>query len=254
MGGENRMGHPIDLWQNQEGSFVMWSLFVAIHIWYAWRTGRLSTWALVLGAATLSAWQEYFADWGAYLAWNPEFIRMPWWGEMAYTTPVKPLCIPFAWGWFFGLAIPVLSLLVDWLCRRFPKPSRLLIAMLTAVPLMWAYDVSVESSAVAKGWWTYAHTIGPTLYHAKGNFPLIFPPILLGPWAAIMVTLLGRDANGVAWWERRLHLDALIPGWRREAARLGWFTLLFMVTFFVTNVLPQLVIRGAFGVPSTLVP
>lgn len=254
MDAESRMGFPIDGWQQQEGSYVFWSILLVIHIWYVWRTGRLSIWALVFGAATLAFWQEFFGDWGAYLAWNPEFTRMPLWGATPYTTPVKPLFMPFAWGWFMGCSIPALSMLVDWLCRQFPKASRLLLAMLAAVPLMWAFDVLSESSAVAKGWWTYAQTIGPTLHHAKGDFPWLWPPILLGPWVAIIATLLGRDANGVASWERMFHLDSRPTGFRREAARFCWFTLIFNVTLFVMVIFPQFPVRIIFGGPSTLVP
>lgn len=248
------MGAPVNPGIMETGSVWIWlGLVILAAVWTA-RDGKLPLFGLVLIAGTSAFWQEFFADWGAYLAWNPAFARMPLWGEMAYTTPVKPLFIPFSWGWWFAVSIPLLVALVRWLHGRFPNVSIFTLAMLTAFPLFLAYQVQVEGSSVENGWWTYEAVIGPALESPKGRLPLIFP-LLIGLWAGWFVALLARrDGDGFMPHEIRLGVTAHPAGWRRELRRVWAMIVLFQLTFLLINTAPAILGRMLFGGPSLLVP
>jgi hypothetical protein len=248
------MGEPVNPWMMETGSIIFWGVLVVITAILAFRTGRLSLVALCLIGATTSFWQEFFGDWGAYVAWNPHFDRLPFWGEMAFTTPVKPLFIPFSWGWWFAATIPLLVTITVWLARKLPTVAPTLLAFIVAMPLFLAYQLSVEGSSVANGWWTYDIVVGPALESAKGRLPLVFP-ILIGFWAACVVALLvQRDAAGLWWHDRLLGVGNVTLGWKREAARALAFTAMFQVTMFAINIAPAIIGRLLFGGPSLLVP
>src|SRR3546814_1371154 len=89
----------------------------------------------------------------------------------------------------------------------------------------WSSDVCSSDL-----WWTYDVVIGPAIDSDRGQLPLIFP-VLLGLWAGGLVALLvPRDAQGFRWHERALHVNAISPGWKREAARAAAFILLFQIS------------------------
>jgi hypothetical protein len=248
------MGAPINPWMMETGSYWIWGALVLLTAIWTLKDKRLPLFGLVLIAATSGFWQEFFGDWGAYVAWNPAFARLPLWGEMAFTTPVKPLFIPFSWGWWFAISIPLLVVLVRWLHAKFANVSILTLAMLTAFPLFLAYQIQVEGSSVANGWWTYDTVIGPALESPKGRLPLIFP-LLLGLWAGWFVAQLAkRDAAGLMPHEARHGIAAKPAGWRRELARAWWMIVLFQVSFFIVNIAPPIIGRLLFGGPSLLVP
>jgi hypothetical protein len=248
------MPAPVNPWMMETGSLIFWPvIFFACALWML-RTKRIPLMMLVLIAATSSFWQEFFGDWGAYVAWNPHFARLPFWGDMPFTTPVKPLFIPFSWGWWFAVSITPLVVLVAWAGKRWPNLSSTVLAFLIAFPLYCAYQSSVEGSAVAQGWWTYDSVIGPAIQSEKGNLPLLFP-VLLGVWATGFVALLARkDEAGLWWHERKMGVAAKAPGLSRELARLWAFIILFQVTFLLVNTLPAIVGRLIVGGPSLLVP
>jgi hypothetical protein len=248
------MGPPINPGIMETGSLWIWGGLAALTIIWGLKDRKLPLFGLVLIAATSSFWQEFFGDWGAYVAWNPAFARLPLWGEMAFTTPVKPLFIPFSWGWWFAISIPLLVALVRWLHGKFPKISITTLSMVTAFPLFLLYQINVEGSSVANGWWTYDSVIGPALESPKGRLPLIFP-LLLGLWAGWFVRLLAqRDSDGFMPHELRHGIPLRPAGWRRELARTWAMILLFQLTFFVFNTAPPIIGRLLFGAPSLLVP
>lgn len=248
------MGPPLNPGLMETGSFWIWGALAVLTAVWTLKNRKLPLFGLVLIAATSSFWQEFFGDWGAYVAWNPAFARLPLWGEMPFTTPVKPLFIPFSWGWWFAISIPLLVALVRWLHGRFPARSVTTLAMLTAFPLFLAYQVQVEGGSVANGWWTYDSVIGPALESSRGRLPLIFP-LLIGLWAGCFTALLARrDSDGLMPHEARLGLAAQPIGWRRELTRAWGMILLFQITFFAFNTAPPIIGRLLFGAPSVLVP
>jgi hypothetical protein len=248
------MGNPINPWMMETGSFWIWGALALLTLIWTVKDKRLPLFGLVLIAATSSFWQEFFGDWGAYVAWNPAFARLPFWEEMAFTTPVKPVFIPFSWGWWFAISIPLLVALVRWFHKKFLSAPITVIAMLTAFPLFLAYQIYVEGSSVANGWWTYDVVIGPALESEKGRLPLVFP-LLIGIWAGLFVAALAkRTANGFMPHEVRMGVHAKPAGWSREIARLWSMILVFQVTFFIINIAPAILGRALFGGPSLLVP
>jgi len=248
------MGEPVNPWMMETGSIIFWSVLVVITAGLAIRTGRLSLVALFLIGATTSFWQEFFGDWGAYVAWNPHFDRLPFWGDLPFTTPVKPLFIPFSWGWWFAVSLPALVMIIRWLHARLPSVSTTVLAFVIALPLFTAYQIFVEGSSVANGWWTYDVVIGPTFETAKGRLPLIFD-VQLAFWAALVIALTAEpDANGYWWHDRLFGVGNVSPGWKREGARALAFTAMFQVTMFAINIAPAIIGRLLFGGPSVLVP
>lgn len=248
------MGAPVNPGVMETGSIWIWSGLAILAVVFTIKDKQLPLFGLVLIAGTSAFWQEFFGDWGAYLAWNPAFARLPLWGDMAYTTPVKPLFIPFSWGWWFAVSIPLLVALVRWLHGRFPSVSVFALAMLTAFPLFLVYQVQVEGSSVESGWWTYEAIIGPALESPKGRLPLIFP-LLIGLWAGWFVALIAqRDEDGFMPHERRLGVASRPAGWRRELQRVWAMIVLFQLTFLLINTAPAVLGRMLFGGPSLLVP
>ena len=248
------MGAPVNPGFMQTGSLWIWAGLAVLTAVWTLKDRKIPLFGLVLIAGTSSFWQEFFGDWGAYVAWNPAFARLPLWGEMAYTTPVKPLFIPFSWGWWFALSIPVLVALVRWLHGKLPRIGIGTLAMCTAFPLFLAYQINVEGNSVASGWWTYDVVIGPALSSPKGRLPLIFP-LLIGLWAGWFVGILAkRDTDGLMPQELRLGVGAKPAGVGRELARVWAMIVLFQLTFLIVNTLPPIIGRLAFGTPSLLVP
>ncbi|MBA4207875.1 MAG: hypothetical protein C0457_23075 [Polymorphum sp.] len=138
--------------------------------------------------------------------------------------------------------------------RKFPARSVYALSFLTAFPLFLAYQIYVEGSSVANGWWTYDSVIGLALENEQGRLPLIFP-LLIGLWAGWFVGLLAdRDAEGFMAHEVRLGAASKPAGWRREWARLWGMALLFQITFLAINLVPAMLGRILFGGPSALVP
>ncbi len=254
MTNSGEMGAPVDPWIMETGSVCLWTGLLLVSIALTIKNRRIPLLGLLLIAATSSFWQEFFADWGAYLAWNPAFARLPLWGDMAYTTPVKPLFIPFSWGWWFAVSIPLLTTLVLWLKRKFPARSVYLLAMLIACPLFLVYQIYVEANSVANGWWTYDSIVGPTLESENGRLPLIFP-ILIGIWAGWFIGILAdRDEDGFMAHERRMGVPAKPAGRAREWARVWSAVIAFQITFLIINLVPAMIGRAVFGGPSLLVP
>jgi hypothetical protein len=248
------MGDPVDPWIMETGSIYLWLVLLVIATIVTLQKRRIPLFGLMLIAGSSGFWQEFSGDWGAYLAWNPQFARIPFWGDMAYTTPVKPSFMPFSWGWWFAVSIPLLTSLVILLHRRFPKLSVYFLAMVTAFPLFLAYQIYVEGSSVANGWWTYDAVIGPAIETDQGRLPLIFP-LLIGIWAGGFIGFLAdRDDEGFMPHERLVGANTERSGFRREWKRLWSMVVLFQVTFFAVNIGPAMLGRIAFGGPSALVP
>nr|MDT0524753.1 hypothetical protein [Streptomyces sp. DSM 41633] len=71
---------------------LMGIAFVVLVVWVVIDTRRRGELGLVglLAIAGLSIfWQEFYADWGAYLLWSSDY-HMLWWGSTTWTTPDKP--------------------------------------------------------------------------------------------------------------------------------------------------------------------
>ncbi|MGH7898433.1 MAG: hypothetical protein ACREQQ_10800 [Candidatus Binatia bacterium] len=250
----NPLGEPTNPWMIHETSIFLFALIAGFQIAETARTRTLSTTALVFIAGVATFWQEFYDDWAVYLLWNPAFPLLPW-GPTPYTTPYKPAFVPFAWGWFYSLAIPLFLRLTDALRRRRPGLPRLLVSALIVGPLLWAYDVGVEFTAVSNGWWSFTQPIGPTWSTPYGRYPIWYPVNLFVLWGIVFVRfLMQRDGRGVWWHERVMGIDRLRPGFGRELARAGAMALLFNATFLTINNATPFVHRIVTGGTSDLVP
>src|SRR6202000_1676090 len=100
------------------------------------------------------------------------FIPLPLWGPTPFTTPMKPLFIPFSWGWWFGLTVPLLVAPTGVLSRACKRVPPTLLALLVTLPLFSAYEIYAESTGIAKAWWEYDLVLKPMLHTAKGDLTL----------------------------------------------------------------------------------
>jgi hypothetical protein len=238
----------------QEMTFVMAGVVAALLLIDAWRKQRLSQGALIFVAAMSASWLEFFDDWAAQSVWNSLFIQLPW-GEMAFTTPNKPLFVPFAWAWFnvvlFLLTVPLLKRLSHWLPRVHP----LLLSLLFVGPLFWAYDIGVERSATISGWWRYINPVGPVWESPQGTFPLVWPALPYVLWGVAFTWLMSlRDSTGLWWHERKVGVSPTGSGLKHELARLGAMVVLFHVSHTLIIVVPHYVYRLAFGTAVSALP
>jgi hypothetical protein len=228
-------------------------LLVFFSLWSAYKK-ELRPGLLVLIAASLSSWQEFYGDWGAYIYWNPEFPLLPW-GESPFTTPIKPAFLFFSWGWYFSLIYSFLLTLLAILDRHAPKVPQSAIILFVIAPIFYAYNINGEKTAAESAWWGYAHSFGPYVSAQYADYPLIWPTVTLVAFSiAIIYLLRARDTAGFWWHEKLLNVNKLNAGFTFSVARIGAFVLAFNVTCLAFVTIPCIVARLIWGVDSILVP
>lgn len=245
---------PIDMASMHDQSIVLF--FVMLGGFSAWSLykGRLSIGLLILAGALFTSWQEFFADWGGYLYWNPDFPLLPW-GEMAFTTPAKPMFIPFSWGWYLTLIYTILVGLLTWLQAKLPNWPKLLVVFIVAGPLFYAYNIYSEALAADMAWWGYAETFGPYAQGTYAKYPLVWPAVSLVAWSVTILWLLTmKDQQGYWWHERLIGVDRVAAGWKQGLARVGGFVLTFNLSCLLIVTIPCIVVRLIWGVDSPIVP
>jgi len=245
---------PIEPEKMHDNTFVMFFVMLTLFsVWALWKRS-LNVGLLVFIAAFTTAWQEFYADWGAYLYWNPGFEQLPW-GQSLFTTPVKPLFIPFSWAWYFSLILPLVLLLINFLHRRFPRAPTFLLSLLVVGPVFYGYNIMTEKTAGDMAWWGYLEAFGPVAQAKYSQYPLIWPALGLAFWAVILVWLMTlRDARGYWRHELVLGVDKLQAGVGKGVARIAAFALMFNVSCLVVVTLPCMAARLLFGVDNALIP
>lgn len=236
----------------------MLAAFVVLMIWIVIDTRRRREIGLVglLAVAGFSIfWQEFYADWGAYLMWNPDYRMLPW-GTTPLTTPDKPAMNLWSYPVFMTAAFLAMLALQRWARRRWPRVHPLLLSLLTAGPVLIAFNVVMEYISVATlGFWSYVDTVGPALHSEAGTMPLLYPNIPFGLFGAVTAFLIGwTNARGRPRFEALIASPDLPRGIRRDTLRVLAWVLMFNVTYWLFLVTPCILIRLAFGEPSTLVP
>ena len=89
------------------GWIVFW--IVALFLAYRWwRDGKPPIAALLFIGCWSMFWQEFYADWGAYLYYSPDLRLLPW-GPTPFTTPNKPWYVVAGYGWFWAGFFPATS-------------------------------------------------------------------------------------------------------------------------------------------------
>src|SRR5271168_606566 len=227
------LGIPTNTWLMTTGGVYLWYILLGYHIGRTRQTKTLSLYALFFVVATLSFWQEFYGDWGNYQIWNPHFARIPFWGISPYTTPVKPSWVPYSWGWFLGLLIPLLCSLAYWGKAKLKSVPLWVLAIPIGL-FLWLYDIYEEVNATANGLWSVTRIWGPAFHSERGSYAIVYPSVLLGFFASAMILLLYKqDVSGYFWHESLLNIQRMKPGFKRELARLGSFYLVFNVVFFI---------------------
>jgi hypothetical protein len=245
---------PIDMASMHDQSIVLFFvMLVGFSLWSLYKK-RLSIGLLILVGALFTSWQEFFGDWGAYLYWNPDFPLLPW-GEMAFTTPAKPVFIPFSWGWYLTLIYTLLVTLLSWLQGKLPNWPKLLVVFVVAGPLFYGYNIYSEGLAADMAWWGYAETFGPVAQGTYAKYPLVWPAVSLVAWSVTILWLLTlKDEQGFWWHEGKLGIDKLAGGIQQAAARFGGFILLFNLSCLLIVTIPCIAVRVLWGVDSPIVP
>ena len=219
------------------------------------RRGELGVVGLLSIAGFSIFWQEFYADWGAYLLWNPHYHMLPW-GKTPFTTPDKPAMTPISYPVFMTIAFLAMLALQKWARGRWSNVHPLVLSLITAGPVLVAFNLVTEYFAVKTlGLWTYVDTFGPALHTSAGTMPLLYPNLPFGVFGAVTAFLIGwTNAEGRPRFEALIAKPGLPRGFKREFLRALAWVLTFNVTYWLFLVMPTIVLRLIFGGPSDLVP
>ena len=245
---------PLMPWIFQIIGPIAWFAIAGLLIWRSRKNKALTFFAITFFAATTMWWQEWYADWAGYLRFSGEFALIPWYAT-AWAAPTKPWAVIAGYGWFIGLAIPAIVLLVNRATRNKVGAARYVLAAAITAPIFWAIDITVEAVATALNWWEYTNPMGPVITTTNGDFPLVYPSLVFVLWAVVVVfILMQRDDSGFFLHERIVRVNRMGAGLGRDVARVIAMALTFNITFWLVLVLPTILIRQYTGAPSVLVP
>jgi hypothetical protein len=219
------------------------------------KRGELGVVGLLAIAGFSIFWQEFYADWGAYLLWTPDFHMLPW-GSTTWTTPDKPAMNLTSYPVFMTSAFLSMLALQRWARGRWPGVHPLLLSLATAGPVLIVFNLAMEYVSVETfGLWTYVDTIGPVLHSDAGTMPLLYPNIPFGLFGAVTAFLIGwTNQEGRPRFEALIAKPSLPQGLKREVLRAVAWVITFNVTYWICLITPAIVIRLTLGEPSTLVP
>jgi hypothetical protein len=126
-------------------------------------------------SSTTMFWQEFYADWGAYLHWNSDLRLLPS-GKTLWTTANKPFYVIFTYGLFYLLILPGNYSLFKWTQKRKPEWGYWNTMFFTVLVPFFFYNML---SADVLGFWTYhfhfLYVISSGLDTSRGLMPLLYP-------------------------------------------------------------------------------
>ncbi|MGO9101989.1 MAG: hypothetical protein ACLP9Y_22035 [Mycobacterium sp.] len=218
------------------------------------RRGELGLVGLLAIAGFSIFWQEFYADWGAYLLWSPDYHMLPW--GSTWTTPDKPAMNIWSYPVFMTAAFLSMLALQQWTRGRWPCVHPLVLSLVTAGPVLIGFNLVMEYVSVETlGLWTYVDTIGPVLHSDAGTMPLLYPNIPFGVFGAVTAFLIGwTNDEGRPRFEAIIAKPGLPRGIKRDALRALAWILTFNVTYWLFLITPMLIVREIWGDPSSLVP
>jgi hypothetical protein len=115
--------------------------------------------------------------------------------------------------------------LAQYVQRRRPGTSLGKAIVMLSVPVTWVWNLCIEGFAAYMGWWTYRPPIGPYLDMGRGNWPLLWPMLLMFGWINLIAWMVGppEDSNRLNRIELLFRLDRLLatPRWRRAGSDAG---------------------------------
>jgi hypothetical protein len=235
-----------------------WIAFAAVAIWllYRWRTnGKPDTAALLFIGCFTMWWQEFYADWGAYLYYNPDLALLPW-GQTSFTTPNKPLYVVAGYGWFYAGGFALILSFFRWFRGRYPSAPYLLVLIFTAlIPFFLWNLITADGVSFLTNWYQYLHPVGPAVETSKGGLPLFYPAFPFVLFAPLVVfTLDRRSDDGRTWFERLLGVKPTATGWVQRAHQIVAWIFGMNLMYSVCLTIPLVLIRILFLPDNPWVP
>jgi len=246
------LDRPLAPWLFQYVFSAAGLVLLAVLLFRSFRRRRLSYATLLFLSAVTMFWQEFYADWGAYLLYTNRFALMPW--HSALTSPNKPWFMPISYGWYFTVIFTLIPFAVLRLRARRPDMPLVVAVLVVAVPFFYLWDAVVEFSSVGAGYWTYANTVGPALHFHGTRVGLLHPLEFFTAYGALMAFLLTWRADGSPTFERLLGAHRRPPGWNTELRRLGAWIITMNAVYWFGFTVWLLLVRHAFGAANRLVP
>jgi len=269
---------PTNLWVFNWLTPIVGSIIIAVALIDALRTRRLTWGFLFLINSMLVYWMETIGDWGQHLIYSPAFATHHLLDWLPLKTPYDPVFMPFAYAIYWT----VHALAVLWVGQLLVKRynwSMLKAIVVSAIPVNYSWDLLVEGTATAMGWWTYDPGIGPVLeWPNGGRITLLWTVGLMCTWPNLIAYWGGKPpvrglnhlerffalerftrpkqaiavSAGTARTKAQAYDDALnyeitIPRWKFETLRfMAWFVG-FQVSFFVFLIVPLVAFRWLAG-------
>ena len=191
---------------------------ISIMVRDAMRRKRVTWWLLLSACSAACWWLETFGDWGQHLSYSPEFFHytLHW----PFSAPHNPDWMPLMYAVYWVAHAWAVLRLAQWLQRRRPGLSLGRAILVLSVPLTWVWNLCIEGLAAFMGWWTYQPAIGPYLDMGRGNWPLLWPMLLMFGWINLIAWMVGppEEAIRLNRIERLFRLDRLLgsPRWRTD--------------------------------------
>ncbi len=246
--------NPSAMWVQEIVVPFVWLVLLIIFLKKSMRKGELTFEALLFISTTTMFWQEGYIDWGAYLLFNPKFALIPW-GSTLWTAPNKLWSMIPCYGIFFTPVYLLFLRLTRSMHTEKPEFKGAVKLFIVLIPLLYIWDLITEGPAALLGWATYTDYYGPALVLEKGNFPLVYPVLLISFQSAIAIWLLSmRGPDKIVRFESWFGIEKIRQGLKRELVRIGAWIVVMNGVLFVFLTVPVVLVRILFGHPSILVP
>jgi hypothetical protein len=232
-------------------------IWFAVFAWLVWRLIRLrqATFGLlILASFSTLFWQDAYINWGMYLLYNPNQTLIPW-GSTLFTAPRKVWWTIWAYGIFWLVSIPAAMAAASALRTRFASVNPSVAVLSTGLVIFYVWDLLFEVVAVRAGFYSYVDYWGPAIVMETGNMPLAFPILFIAACGAGFVWLVSwQSHDGYAGFERWFRVERVPAGWRRQAWRVGVWTVVINLAHVVFCIVPLVLIRLVLLEPSQLAP
>lgn len=192
-------------------------VFLAVMVVACVRRRSLTWWMLLSLASASVFWLEAFGDWGQHLMFSPEFAHYTL--DWKWAGRHNPYWMPLMYAVYWVAHAWAILRLAQWLQRKRPGMSLGMAILILSAPVTWVWNLVIEGVAAYLGWWTYEPPIGPFFDLGRGNWPLLWPALVVWGWINLMAWMVGppEEENRLNRLERLFRLDRLLvrPGWSR---------------------------------------
>ncbi len=245
-----QLDDPIGPWVFSYVFPVVWLSLLALFGTQLVKNRKFSMPALLFLAGTTMFWIEWPADWGSYLVYNRDFLRLPGWTSTWYQTYWKPVGVIFGYGVFFAVeciillkVVPPVSAAVQ---RVLPVLKSTGALIVSCMAVFYVVDILGERLMTLLGWYSYAEPVGPAWESARGTISFVWPALPFLLFAVAITLTLRKDGNGNYPNEKFFRVHTLEPGYTREFARLAVWITTMNVAIFVAQPLILVVGRILF--------